>query len=122
MLFHQSGQLGPVGGLARPLKAHQHHNSGGGGGNGQLAVATAHEGRKLLVDNLDDHLSGGEGFHHIGAHSPLRNCGHKVFDHFEVDVRLQQSHLDFLHGLLHIRLGQTALAPQALEGGGEFFG
>ena len=122
LLLHQPGQLCPVGGLARPLQAHQHDDGGRGGGDLQLAVAAPHKGGEFLVDDLDDHLSGGEGFHHIGTHCPFRDGGDEVFDHLEVDVRLQQGHFNFLHGLLHVGLGQAALAPQPLEGGGKFFG
>ena len=36
LFFHQPGQLGAVGGLARALEAHHHNDSGRLGGNGQL--------------------------------------------------------------------------------------
>ena len=121
LLFHQARQLGAVGGLAGALKAHQHDNGGGGGGDGQFAAA-AHEGGQFLIDDLYNHLGGGEGFHHVLAHGPLGDRGHKAFNHLEIDVRLQKGHFDLLHGLLHIGLGQTALAPQALEHGGQLIG
>ena len=122
LLLHQARQLRAVGGLACALEAHQHHHRGRSGGDGQLGLAAPHEGGQLLVDDLHDHLGGGEGFHHVLAHGPLGDGGDEALHHFEVHVRLQKGHLDLLHGLLHVRLGEAALAPQAFEGGGQLFG
>ena len=122
LLLHEAGQLGAIGGLTGAVEAHQHHYRGRLGGDGQLGALAAHQGGQLLVDDLDNHLCGGEALQHVGTHSPLGDLGHKVLDDLVVDVGLQQGHADLLHGLLHVGLGETALAPQALKCVGELFG
>ncbi len=42
-------------------------------------------------------------------------------DHLIADVRLQQGQADLPHSLLDVGLGETALAPQLFECGGELF-
>ena len=121
LTLHQAGQLGAVGGLARTLKAHQHHHRGGLGGDLQLGAGAAHQGGKLLVDDLDDRLGGGEGLQHVGAHGPLGHLSDELLDHLIADVRLQQGQADLPHSLLDVGLGETALAPQLFECGGELF-
>ncbi|MPN45956.1 hypothetical protein SDC9_193535 [bioreactor metagenome] len=118
MLFHKAGQLGAVGGFARALKAHQHHHRGRLGGNGELGAAAAHQGGKLLIDNFDNHLGGGQALQHIGANRPLGDPGDKVLYDLKAHVGLQKGQADFPHDLLHVGLGQPPLAPQALKGGG----
>ena len=81
----------------------------------------AHQGGKLLVDDLDDRLGGGEGLQHVGAHGPLGHLSDELLDHLVADVRLQQGQADLPHSLLDVGLGETALAPQLFECGGELF-
>ena len=120
LLFHQPRELRAVGGLARALQADEHHDARRFGADVQLLVFAAHEGAKLLVDDLDDHLRRGETFEHIRAGGAFSHLFYKVLDDLEVDVRLQQGEFDLAHGLLDVGLGEPALAAQALERLGKF--
>ena len=118
---HEAAELCRGGGLAGAVEAHHHRHRRGMGGGGQLAGLGAHQGDELLVDDLDDLLGGGQGVQHVAADGPLRDLGHEVLDHLVADVGFQQGEADLPHALLHVRLGEAALAPQALEGLVQFF-
>ena len=122
MLFHETGQLGTVGGLACALKTYHHHNGGGLGGDLQLGAGAAHQVGELLVDDLNDHLGGRQGLQHVGANRFFGDLGNELLDHLVADVGLQQGQTDFPHGLLYVGLGQPSLAPQLFKGGRELFG
>ena len=62
---HQARQLGAVGGFTGALQTHHHHNGGTLGGKGQPSIGAAHQGRQLLIDDLDDLLTGGQGVQHL---------------------------------------------------------
>ena len=85
-------------------------------------VFAAHELYELFVDDLHDHLGGGQAFQHIGANGALRDLLDKVLDDFIADICLQKCQTDLPHGLLHIALPQGAFAPEPFEGGRQFFG
>ena len=121
-LLQQAGQLAAVGGLARALEAHQHDDRGALGVGGQLLILRAHEAGELLVDDLDDHLGGGQAFEHVGADAALGGVAYKVLHDLVADVGLEQGKTDLPHGRLDVGLGDPALAAQLLERGGEFFG
>ena len=121
-VFQIPGQLGAVGGLTRALEAHQHDDGGAGGGEGDLGVGPAHQGGKLLIDNLDNLLGGGQALQHVGTHRPLGDGGDELLDHLEADIGLQEGQAHLPHSLPHVGLGEPALAPQALKGGAQFFG
>ena len=85
------------------------------GGHGDLGVGPAHEGGELLIDDFDDLLGGGQALQHVGSHRPLSNGGDEILDNLVADIRLQQGQADLPHGLLHVGLGNSSLAPQAFE-------
>ena len=118
---HQTRQLGAVGGLTGALQAHHHHNGGALGRGGQTGVSAAHQRRQLLIDDLDDLLGGGQAVQHVRAHALLGDGRHKVLDDLVADVGLQQCQTHLAHTLPDVRLGETALAPEALEGRIQFF-
>ena len=120
--LHQSGQLAAVGGFTRALQAHQHDHRRAVGVDVDMLGIAAHELAKLLVDDLHDHLGRGQGFQNVGADAALGDGFGKILDHLVADVRFQQGHADFPHGLLYVGLGQAALSPQLFEGRGNFFG
>ena len=122
LLFEEAGQLGAVGGLAGALETHQHHNRGRLGGHAELLVFAAHQGGQLFVDDLDDHLGRREAFEHVAADGALRDLGDKVLDDLVADVGFQKRQTDFPHGGLDVGFGEAALAPELLEGSGDFFG
>ena len=53
---------------------------------------------------------------HVRARRPGRDGLDEVLHDLEVHVRLEQRELHLAHGLLDVRLCQTALAAQTLEG------
>ncbi len=118
---HQASQLGGGGGLARALETHHHYHGGTVVGHGDLGIGPTHELSQLLIDNLHHLLGRGKAVQHVNAHSPLRYGGHKVLDHLVAHVGLQQGQPDLPHGLPDVVLRQTALAPQALKCGAQFF-
>ena len=101
--------------LPAPFEAHQHDHGGGLGREIELCGLTAHEICEFLVDDLDDHLGGGEALQHVGAHRALGHGGDELLDDLEVDVGLQQGNPDLAHGLLDVGLGEAAFAAQLLE-------
>ena len=122
LLFEEPGQLGAVGGLTGALEAHQHDDGRRLRGHAELLIFAAHQGGELLVDDLDDHLGGGEAFKHVAAHGPLGDLGDKVLDDLIADVGLQERQADFPHGGLDVGLGEAALAAELLEDRGNFIG
>ena len=112
---HQACQLRAVGGLTCTLETHHHHDGRPFGGGGQLGVRAAHQGRQLLVDDLHDLLGRGQAVQHVRADALLRHVRHKVLDDLVADIGLQQGQAHLAHPLADVRLGEAALAAQALE-------
>ena len=122
VLFQQGGQLGAVGGFARALEAHQHDDRGGLGGHVDLGVLLAHGLRQLFIDDLDDHLGGGQALQHVLPQGTLADPGDKILDHLVADVRFQEGQAHVPHGLLDVGFAQPSFAAQLFEGIGKFFG
>ena len=81
----------------------------------ELRCLASHQVRHLFVDDLDDHLRRIEAVHHFLADRSLLHGADELLDHLEVDVRLQEGHLDFAHGGLDIRLSEPALSAELSE-------
>ena len=121
LLFVHQRKLTCVGGFTRTLQTHHHNDCGRLGGNGQLGLRAAHQSGQLLVDDLDDLLSGIECFHDLGTNGTLGHGIDKGLDHLEVNVRLEQRKLDLAHTGLDVRLGQFPLVFEFFEGIAQFF-
>ena len=102
LLFHEAGQFGAVSGLAGAVEAHHHDHRWGSGGEIELDAVAAHQGCQLFVDNLHDHLGGGQALQHVCTHGPFRDPGNKILYHLKADIGLQKSQPDLPHGLLHV--------------------
>ena len=117
-LAHIGGELGAVGRFARALQADEHHDARRFRGD---VDSPAHERAQLFVDDLDDHLRGGEGFKDIGAAGALGHGPGKVLDDLIADIRLQKGHAHLAHRFLYVGGRETAFAAQALERCIQFF-
>ena len=84
----------------------------------QLSGVAPHEGDELLVDDLDDHLGGGEAFKHILPDGALRDALYEVLDDLIADVGFEQGEAHLAHRLLDVRLAEAALAAELPERGG----
>ena len=76
---------------------------------------SAHELRQLLVDDLNDHLGGGQALHDLGSHRRLDHLIGEIPGDLIVDVRLQQRQTHLPHGVLDVRLAELAFIPQLFE-------
>ena len=118
---HEARQLCAVSGFTGALETHHHHHRRSLRRGGKTGVAAAHELGKLLVDDLDDLLGGGQALQHVAAHAAVGDPGDKVLDHLVADVRLQQRQAHLPQAGLDVTLREPALAPQALKGFIQFF-
>ena len=98
-LLEHAGQLARRGGLTCALQAHHHQHVGRAAAHVQGLGLATHQRGQLLLDDLDDHLGGGEAFHHLLAHGPLAHSGNEVLGDLVVDVGFQQGQADFSHGV-----------------------
>jgi len=74
------------------------------------------------MDDLHHLLGRGEGTHHLFAHGPLPDPLDEGLGDFVVDVGLQQGQAHLPQGLLHLGLGELAVALQLLEDLGQLVG
>jgi len=110
-----AGQLGRVGRLAGTLKAGHQHDGRRLGGEADADRFTAERGGELLVDDLDDLLSGVERPGQLLAHRPLADAALQRLDDGQVDVGFQQRQADFSQHLVDVGLGELPLAAQLGE-------
>src|SRR3954447_17348786 len=75
----------------------------------------AHEGRELLVDDLDGLLGGIELAGDLGPETALLDGRRELLDDLEVDVGLEQREADLAHGLVDVVLGQRAVRADVGE-------
>ena len=74
---------------------------------------------ELVVDDLDDLLGRVQGAADLGAERPLAHGGGELPDHRQRDVGVEQGDPDVADRRVDVRLGEAALAAQALEGDGQ---
>ena len=121
-LAHERGELCAVRGFAGALQADEHHDARGLRADAELLALAAHERAQLLVDDLDDHLRGGETLEHVRADGALADGFDKVLDDLVAHVGLEQRETHLAHRFLYVRLRQTALAAELFENVIEFVG
>ncbi len=112
-------QLPGGGRLPGALQAGQHDHRGGGGSQVQRRGLLAEDRDELLVHDLDDLLTGVEGFGDLNAHGALADAADEGLDDLEVDVGLEQGEADLAQALVDLLLGQALGAPEAVEDGVE---
>jgi site-specific recombinase XerD len=69
----------------------------------------------VIRATLVQHLARGETAHHLLAQGLLADLIDELLDHGQGDIRLQQRHAHFAHGILDILFGQAALAAQLVK-------
>ena len=115
LLTQIARELGGRGRLARALQpGHQDHRRRTRREFDLLGLA-AHQRGQLVVDDLDDLLTGVELADHVGAERPLLDRVGEALDDLEVDVSLQQREPDLTHGAVDVGLGQRAVAAHVGE-------
>jgi hypothetical protein len=77
---------------------------------------------KLVMDDLDDLLAGGDRFGDRCAGGLLLDRLDELARHGQRDVGLQQRHAHLAHGGPHVILGQRALLGEPVEDAAEAFG
>ena len=107
------GEFRSCGRLTGTLKTcHHNHCHGASGLKFNLSGLRSHQLHKLFVYDLDHHLTGIQSVHHVLTNRALLDVLDKALYNFEVDVRLQESHLDLLERCLYIIFRKASLAAQ----------
>ena len=88
LLFEQARELRAVRRFTGALQADEHHDRGRLRRHVDLLVFAAHQGGKLFVDDLDDHLRGRQALEHIRANGALGGLFDEVLDDLIADVGL----------------------------------
>src|SRR3972149_1881244 len=70
---------------------------------------------KLLVDDVNDLLHGGEAGEHLRSQRPLLHPLDERADDLEVDVGLQERQAHFAQGFVKVLLVDRAVAAEAAE-------
>ena len=112
----QFRQLGGGGGLARALQADHHDHDRGLGI--ELEAFDLHPAQRLdqlVVDDLDDHLAGGDRLQDILTNGLLGDGVDEAAGDGERDVGFEQRDPHFAHGIAHVLLTQRAAALELVE-------
>ena len=116
LLCKACGQLGGGGGLSRSLETQQQDDRQGVGPlELELLLFIAQEGYNLVVDNLDELLSGINRPQDLFALGLLDGAVDKAAHHPQVHVGFQQGKLDLLYGLFYILLRNGGLSAELAD-------
>ena len=88
LLFEQARKLRAVRRFTGALQADEHHDRGRLRRHVDLLVFAAHQGGKLFVDDLDNHLRGRQALEHVRANGALGGLFDEVLDDLIADVGL----------------------------------
>ena len=77
---------------------------------------------QLFVDDLDDRLRGRKRAHDLFADRALAHAGEKLFDDFEINIRLQEREADLTKRRVDIGFRQLAFAAELFENRVELLG
>ncbi len=120
--LRRARDLGGGGGLARALQADHHDRDRGRGVEVDRVGGGAERLDQLVVDDLDDHLTGGDRLHHLDADRALAQPVHEFAHHVEGDVGLEQGPADLARSGVDVGSGQRAAARQPVENAGQLVG
>ena len=102
------------GGFTAAVETDQHNDSGFAAGC-QLCGTAAEQFHELIVDDLDDLLTGGHAFDDLLTDALTADGLNKFADDLQIDVGFQQGQTDFPHGFCDVLVGQGTLTPQLPE-------
>src|SRR3954451_13015810 len=110
LLLEPERELGGERGLAGALEAGQHDHRRRVLGVAQPAGLAAEDGDQLVVDDLDDLLSGVQRLADLFPASAFLDRVDELTHHRQCDVGLEQSDPDLARGRVDVCLGEAALA------------
>ena len=111
-LLQPAGKLGNTGGFTGALQTgHQNHRRRLGG-QIEPFIGRAHELDQLIIDNLNQHLSGRQTLGHCLAERLFADILNKLTHHRQRHIRFQQRHAHGAQGVLNIVFAQTTLTAQ----------
>ena len=116
VLAQANPQLGGRGRLSRTLQPNQHEDRWAAP-QVQLPTLAAERRDELVVNDLDDLLSGIEPGQEVRAQRALTDAGDELLHHAEVDVRLEQRQADLAQGDVEVGLGDLCFPAQAVDHG-----
>lgn len=70
---------------------------------------------QLVANDFHDLLAGTQALHYFLAYGLLLHRVGELLHDFEVHVRLEESHADFLQCFVQVDFGEAAFAAQVLE-------
>ena len=114
-------ELGGGGRLAGPLESHEHERRCRRCAVVQPMIASAQDGRQLLVDHLNNLLTGVQPLQQVGVEAARLHLGDKLPRDAEVDVGLQKRYAHLFQRLVNILFRESTLAPKPLKYSGELF-
>ena len=114
-------QLARSGGLAGPLQSGHQHDRGRLRCELHARRVFAEGLDQFIAHDLDDLLARRKRGQHFLPHGLGLYAVDQLFDHFEVDVGLEQRQPDFAQRLRNILLAQPGLAAKALKRALQFF-
>jgi hypothetical protein len=71
------------------------------------------------MDDLHDHLAGGDALHHLLADGALADLCDEILDHRQRHVGLEQGDADLAHRVGDVALAQGATPLEAVEDAGQ---
>ena len=122
LFFEVLTELGGMSGFTGTLQAAQHDDGRRLRGILQTRVLSAHQVDELFVDDFDDHLSGSQALHDVGADRALGDGVGKALGDLEVNVGFEQRETHLTHRFLDVGFCQLALAFELFKGVIQFIG
>ena len=114
-------QLARGGGFAGTLQPGHEHDRGRLRSELHARRVLAESLDQFVAHDLDDLLAGRKRGQHFLSHGLGLDAVDQLFDHFEVDVGLEQRQPDFAQRLGNVFFAQPGLAAKALERALQFF-
>ena len=122
LVTQPASELSGQGGLTGALETGEHDDRGTAVGPVDLPGLAAQDLDELLVDDLDNLLTRVEGLGACGVDRLLAHRGGEGTHNGQGDVGLQEGAADLGDRGVDVGLGETTLAAQLVEGGGDAIG
>ena len=113
------GHLAHTGGLTRPLQTGHQHNGRRLAGKIQARcgrrLIAGHEAHQLPMHHAHQGLPGSEASHHLLAYGLFAHLGHKLLNHRQGHVGIEQGQPNLAQHLLGVGLGNPSLPLHGLH-------